>query len=57
VGRNPDKKTTDLLEIDAPIANAFWDIAKETRQELTIEIEPWDISRGQCGCLGFYDTG
>jgi hypothetical protein len=30
MGRNPDKKTTDLLEIRAAVADAFQDIAKET---------------------------
>jgi diaminopimelate decarboxylase len=40
VGRNPDEKTTDLIEIGSPVADAFRDFAKEHGRELRMEIEP-----------------
>lgn len=51
VGRNPDEKTTDLIEIGAPVADAFKDFAKENGRELKLEIEPGTYLVANAGAL------
>jgi diaminopimelate decarboxylase len=52
VGRNPDEKTTDLIEIGAPVAEAFRDFAKENNgRELKLEIEPGTYLVANAGAL------
>lgn len=51
VGRNPDEKTTDLVEIGAPVADAFKDFAKENGRELKMEIEPGTYLVANAGAL------
>lgn len=51
VGRNPDEKTTDLIEIGAPVADAFKDFAKENGRELKMEIEPGTYLVANAGAL------
>jgi len=51
VGRNPDEKTTDLIEIGSPVADAFKDFAKEHGRELKMEIEPGTYLVANAGAL------
>ncbi|KAL7480863.1 hypothetical protein ACHAW6_006529 [Cyclotella cf. meneghiniana] len=52
VGRNPGEKTTDLIEIGTPVADAFREFAKENNgRELKLEIEPGTYLVANAGAL------
>lgn len=51
VGRFEGEKTTDVLEIGKPVAEAFRDFAKETGREVRLEIEPGTYLTAMSGAL------